>query len=281
MPTSLWFQASKPLSVRRASFPWYDSPWLASYVRAREHVASHHPELLEEFVRSFDVLRTDPAFEVRQVRDILSPEDHARLKALTVAEAGTPREKHEMLRFGRLIVHDAPLCTELQAKLTDRIGELVGEAVEPCYNFLSMYNNLGVCAVHMDAPSAKWTFDYCIEQSSPWPIHLSQVRPWPEEWRHDGNDWDHAIRNDPANRFEPFTLQEGEAIIFGGSSQWHYRDRIAQRTANNFCHLVFFHYIPKGTQHLTYPQRWAEHFGIPALADVIIDPVDADPSVIA
>ena len=123
-----------------------------------------------------------------------------------------------MLSFGRIVVQDAPLCTELQAKLSDRISDFVGEAVEPCYNFLSMYHNLGVCEVHMDAPSAKWTFDYCIEQSSPWPIHLSQVRPWPEEWRHDGDDWDDAIRTDPDHRFEPFTLEEGEAIIFGGTA---------------------------------------------------------------
>ena len=269
------------MSSSSAAFPWYDSPWLASFVRAEAFMRAHHPGRLEEFVRSFDVLRTDPDFKTKHVRDMISPEDHARLKALTVAEAGSPREKHEMLRFGRLIVHDAELCTELQARLTDRISDLVGECVEPCYNFLSLYNNLGVCAVHMDAPSAKWTFDYCIEQSSPWPIHLSQVRPWPEEWRHDGGDWNQAIRTDPANRFEPFTLHEGEAIVFGGSSQWHYRDRIAQRTATNFCHLVFFHYVPAGTQHLTDPGRWAEHFGIPALAEMIVEAKEADPNVIA
>jgi hypothetical protein len=263
------------------AYPWYDSPWLTSYVRAKDYVFAYHPERLDEFVASFDVLRTDPDFEVKQVRDMLSGEDHARLKALIVAEAGPPLERHEVLSFGRLIVHDAELCAELQAKLTDRIGELVGESVEPCYNFLSLYNNLGVCAVHMDAPSTKWTFDYCIEQSAPWPIQLSQVRPWPEEWRHDGADWDAAIRADPDNHFTPFTLQEGEAIVFAGSSQWHYRDRIAQRTATNFCHLVFFHYVPTGTQHLTDPRRWAEHFGIPGLAGVIAEPKKVDPNVIA
>lgn len=269
------------MSISPTTFPWYDSPWLTSFVRAKDFLRASYPERLEAFVRSFDVLRTDPTFEVKHVRDILSAEDHARLKALTVAEAGAQFEKHEMLRFGRLIVHDAELCTELQAKLTDRISELVNEPVEPCYNFLSLYNNLGVCAVHMDAPKAKWTFDYCIEQSAPWPIHLSQVRPWPEEWRHAGGDWNAAIRNDPDNHFQPFTLHEGEAIVFAGSSQWHYRDRIARSTANNFCHLVFFHYVPKGMQHLTEPCRWAEHFGIPGLAEVIVEPREFDPRVIA
>ena len=206
------------MSVRPAAFPWYDSPWLVSYVRARDFVGAHLPHRLEDFVRSFDVLRTDPDFEVKHVRNLISPEDHARLKALTVAEAGAPREKNEMLRFGRLIVHDAELCTELQAKLTDRISELVGEEVEPCYNFLSLYNNLGICAVHMDAPSAKWTFDYCIEQSNPWPIHLSQVQPWPEDGRHDGGDWNQAIRTDPDNKFEAFTLREARRSCSGAAA---------------------------------------------------------------
>jgi hypothetical protein len=80
--------------------------------------------------------------------------------------------------------------------------------------------------MHLDAPSAKWTFDYCIEQSGSWPIHLSQVRPWPETWANDDPDWEATVRNDPDNQFSPIELQEGEAIIFSGSSQWHYRDRI-------------------------------------------------------
>lgn len=262
------------------AYPWYDSPWLTSYVRATEFLRASYPGRVEAFVAAFDVLRTDPDFEVRHLREVFSDEDHARLKALVV-EAAPQFEKNEMLRFGRLIVHNAALCTELQAKLTVRMSDLVGEPVEPCYNFLSLYNNLGVCAVHMDAPSAKWTFDYCIEQSDPWPIHLSQVVPWPEDWRHDGDDWDRAIRDDPANHFEPFTLNEREAIVFGGSSQWHYRDRIQRMKPNNFCHLVFFHYVPTGTLHLTEPKRWAEHFGVPELADVIVHVPERDPNVIA
>jgi hypothetical protein len=44
--------------------------------------------------------------------------------------------------------------------------------------------------------------------------------------------------------------------------------------------LVFFHYVPTGTRHLTDPRRWAEHFGIPGLAGVISEPKKVDPSVI-
>jgi hypothetical protein len=207
-------------------FPWYDSSWLTSYARATRYISQLHPNRLDEFVHAFDVLRTDPNFRTRRIENALSPEDHARLKAFIATESGRSIEKHEVLRFGRTIIHDAELCNELQEKLTEPMSEWVNEPVVPCYNFLSLYNNLGICGMHLDAPSAKWTFDYCIEQSGSWPIHLSQVRPWPETWANDDPDWEATVRNDPDNQFSPIELQEGEAIIFSGSSQWHYRDRI-------------------------------------------------------
>jgi hypothetical protein len=252
------------------SYPWYDSVWLTSYVRAKAFLREHHPARLDEFVHAFDVLRTDPKFEVKQVEGLLRRDEHAQLKALIANLPDRDREKHEALRFGRTVVHDAELCTALQHKLTDRMSELVNEPVEPCYNFLSLYNNLGVCAVHMDAPSAKWTLDYCIEQSAPWPIYLSQVRPWPEAWSSEAEDWQAAIRHDPDNRFTPFELREGHAIVFGGSSQWHYRDRIARHTKQNFCHLLFFHFVPKSAQDLTRVEAWASLFEIPELARVVV-----------
>jgi hypothetical protein len=262
-------------------FPWYDSSWLASYVRAKAYIAEHQPRRLEEFVHAFDVLRTDPGFEIKRIDRIFSSSEHAQLKALIADLPDRDCEKHEVLRFGRGVVHDAPLCTTLQNALVDRMSELVNEPVEPCYNFLSLYNNLGVCAVHMDAPSAKWTLDYCIEQSAPWPIYLSQVRLWPETWScQPGADWEHAIKNDPENRFTHYELSEGEAIVFGGSSQWHYRDRIPRLTKSNFCHLLFFHFVPTGARHLTRVTRWAEYFDIPELAEVVVTPQKYDPSVI-
>jgi hypothetical protein len=263
------------------SFPWYDSIWLTSYVRATAFIRRNHPRRLEEFQRAFDVLRTDPSFEVKQVEGILSASEHAQLKALIADLPANEYEKHEALRFGRGVVHDAPLCAALQNTLVERMSELCGEPVEPCYNFLSLYNNLGVCAVHMDAPSAKWTLDYCIEQSAPWPIYLSQVRPWPEAWScEEGADWEAAIKNDPDNRFTSYELCEGQAIVFGGSSQWHYRDRIPRLGKTNFCHLLFFHFVPKGAQHLSHVKAWAEHFGIPELAQVVVTARKYDASVI-
>ena len=108
--------------------------------------------------------------------------------------------------FGRQVVHDHSELSKIQRTLTETVSSLVGEAVEPCYYFLSLYNNLGVCKVHMDAPLAKWTLDICIEQSAPWPIQFSQWVPWPEQFEQTQDDWRSQIVNDLKLQFQSYAL---------------------------------------------------------------------------
>ena len=68
--------------------------------------------------------------------------------------------------------------------------------------------------------------------------------------------------------------------MFGGSSQWHYRERIPRPHKDNFCHLVFLHFVPAGAGHLTHASKWAEHFGLPELANLIVRQRDVDTTVI-
>lgn len=46
--------------MTRTAFPWYDSPWLATYVRAKAWIARTHPARLAEFEARLAPLRTDP-----------------------------------------------------------------------------------------------------------------------------------------------------------------------------------------------------------------------------
>jgi hypothetical protein len=174
-------------------------------------------------------------------------------------------EQHELLRFGRFVVHDYDYFTQLHQLITPLVSDLVGELVEPIYNFLSLYNNLGVCRVHMDAPYAKYTLDICIDRSDPWPIYFSQVQEWPEHF-HNRSNWEQSIETDPANIFTAHDLSPRQAVIFSGSSQWHYRKRIPQKIDNNFCHLLFFHFTPKGMADKIDPHNWATLFDLPELA---------------
>ncbi|MEP7222666.1 MAG: hypothetical protein ABI673_08375 [Novosphingobium sp.] len=250
---------------------WYDAQWLQAYQRARSIVARAAPDRLEAFVAAFDVLRTDPAFTVRQLPGLIGPDLIESLRAEIRAIPRELLEMHEMRTFGRFIVHDHPAFTALQTAMVDRVSAWAGEAVEPFYNFLSLYTRMGKCDPHLDAPLAKWTLDLCIDQSHVWPIHFSQIVPWPEVG--EGG----VGPSDPALRYTPALLEPGDAVLFSGSSQWHYRDALletAQEAAQKpgapparaFCDLLFFHYIPKGTLQLIDPNQWADLFDMPELA---------------
>lgn len=224
---------------------WYDAYWQASYDRALNFLAKAYPKDAEAFVEALASFPVPHSFEARQLRAFFDAERIAEMRDVISGLPKAELEAHELLPYGRLVLHDHPYFTDLQAQLVERVGEGVGEAVEASYNFLSLYNNLGVCDLHMDAPSAKWTLDVCIDQSDVWPLHLSRVQPWP--FRLDGLsvDWRKSVL--AGERFSSHVLEPGDALLFGGSAQWHYRERIPRRSANNFCHLIFFHFIPVGT----------------------------------
>lgn len=260
-------------------YPWYDSNWLTVYMVAKDFIRQNHPHKLDEFVHAFDVLRTDPEFKIKHLPQLFDESIISDLKTVIQESWQNDTEIHEYGRFGRLVIHDHPLAIDLQKRITPLVSEMVNEEVEPCYNFLSLYSDPGVCAIHMDAPQAKWTVDFCIEQSTAWPIHFSKVVPWPEEWTDRGEQWSETIISDPANQFESQLIGEGDAIIFSGSSQWHYRNPIERKHAKNFCHLLFFHYVPAGIGELLKPASWAGMFGIPELANLENPYADVHPDL--
>jgi hypothetical protein len=247
---------------------WYDSGWLDKYLAAKEVIARMAPSRLQEFVDSFHALRTDPSFCVKDLPGVFSAEMLATIKSIVRSIPMTAMEMHEIKRFGRMVVHNHHPFTEMQRELVDKISDLVGETVEPSYNFLSLYTRMGICEPHLDAPSAKWTLDICIDQSEPWPIHFSQIIPWPEQRVGLGDDWQAAIKTAPNLEFQSKVLTPGNGIVFSGSSQWHYRDALPQVSSNCFCDLLFFHYIPKGAAEIVETQNWARLFNIPELASI-------------
>lgn len=248
---------------------WYDSVWLSKFLAAKEFIKLAYPAKYEEFIEAFEKLRTDPNFKIKELPGLLNQVDLDLIKKTIHEIPMNQIELNEVQTFGRFIVRNHPVFMKMQADLTDKVCEWTGEAVEPCYNFLSLYTRMGVCEPHLDAPKAKWTLDICIEQSDPWPIHFSQIVPWPEQHREHGEDWQQAIKNDPNLKFESKVLEPGNAILFAGSSQWHYRDALPQMSTRGFCHLLFFHYIPKGSGEIVEPDAWARLFNMPELATIV------------
>jgi len=251
--------------------PWYDSSWLSCYLQAKDIIEYHYSNRLTEFEQAFNILRTDSNFKQQKVSNLIPEFDLTSIKQLIKELSSEQLEKHELLNFGRFVVHDHPVFDKLQEELTEELSRLAGESLEPSYNFLALYNNLGYCQPHMDAPNAKWTLDICLEQSQVWPIYFSQIQPWPEDFDSTDRQWQKSILNDSANQFTEYKMKEGDALFFSGSSQWHYRPRIEQRVKKNFCNLLFLHYIPKGTRELVNPNLWANLFSMPELNRISFD----------
>jgi hypothetical protein len=220
--------------------------------------------MLPEFERTLEGLRTRPDFKVKEFPTVFSDTVLADIEQAIRELAATQLELHEVRNFGRFIVHDHPFISELQQSIVGLVSEATGEPVEAGYNFISLYTERGVCPVHMDSPEAKWTLDLCIRQSEPWPIHLSQVVPWPEPSHYSGDDWEELIKHAPDHKFAPYSLEPGNAILFSGSSQWHYRD---PQPGSGHCDLVFFHFVPRGMRATTKPANWPRLFRIPELAE--------------
>jgi hypothetical protein len=248
-------------------YPWYDSVWLGEYARAKATIAAARPERLEAFVDAFEVFRTAPSFRERRLARVFDDRTMAEIRRAVKSLRPTDLELHEARAFGRFVVHDHPLFGALQEQLVPLMSETVGEPVESAYSFLSLYGARGVCPPHLDSPQAKWTLDLCLDQSAPWPIHVSQVCAWPEAAADAAldRDWERRITESSSLRFASHVLAPGEAIVFSGSSQWHYRDPIPRSAGRTFAELLFFHFIPAGTAALLPPDTWPIRFGVPEL----------------
>lgn len=247
---------------------WYDSVWIQIYAAVGAYLSVNEPKKLKLFEELIAPLRTDPNFQDITLKQFLSKDRLQELRTEISNTRQAEMDSSEFFSFGRHRIQDAKLFTDLQVELVEEVSSIVGEEVEPSYNFLSLYHNFGECPLHMDSPEAKWTVDICIEQSIEWPIHFSKVTEWPthlvKEYVSE-QEYD-AIMELP---FCDHVLHEGDAVVFSGSSQWHYRKPIPKVSAENFCHLIFLHYIPVGSRAAIDPKQWAAHLNEPAI-DLIV-----------
>lgn len=242
---------------------WYDSHFLRRLEVAKHYLAAVRPDALDTFIAGFDALKPAAGFRETLIADVF---DAATCQAITAHSRmakinAVDKQPAENAQFGRDVVWDYPFFLELQEQVRPRIEAILGIPLTSSYNFLSRYGAQGRCDLHMDHPDAMYTFDYCIEQDAVWPIYCSRVVEWPTVDVARRFDPD-AIIADPQFDFAEHLLRPNQALLFNGSSQWHYR---RPKEAGGFCHLLFFHYFPAGCEALVEPACWAEHFGISEL----------------
>lgn len=252
---------------------WYDSIWLGKYFAARDILRRDAPDRLAAFEEAMQVFRCPPDFSVKVIRELLVGSQLAEIRDVLRSIPKDRLEIQELEQFGRFIVHGWPAIDTIHRAFVDRVSQWTGEAVEPSYNFLSLYTHRGICEPHLDAPSAKWTLDICIDQSAPWPIHFSRIVDWPQSDLELGEDWRERIKSDQDLHFRSETLLPGDALLFTGPNQWHYRDPYAQAGGKPHCDLLFFHFVPKGTSSLVDPGNWADIFEVPQLGVIGSEPI--------
>ena len=252
---------------RTTPYPWYDSWWLASYFGAQTIIRRLKPEALADFIRALEPLQTNPTFRTTLLDQPFDADTLDAVRKVVKSLRPSDLELHEARAFGRFVVHDHPMFLELQRRAEPIVGDAVGEPVEASYSFLSLYSPRGVCAVHLDAPQAKWTFDLCIDQSAPWPITSATSV---------GGRIRKSSPDTPARKigrrdqelssleFSDVSPRAGQAVVFSGSSQWHYRDPIDPADGSAFCTLLFLHFIPRGTANLLDPHHWATLLASPS-----------------
>jgi hypothetical protein len=128
--------------------------------------------------------------------------------------------------FYRWREHNNPLLQMLHQRpdLIVKASRAFGEPVMPSYAFLAMYSSQGICPVHRDRPQCKYTIGLCVSQDKPWPIYLE---------------------DSSTGIFDEFVLDEGEAVLYSGSDQRHYRKPMIQN-GGTFCDVALFHMVPIG-----------------------------------
>lgn len=125
----------------------------------------------------------------------------------------------EQNRFNRWMWHNLPLLKQLHhdPEFIAKVFKVTGKKLKPSYVFLSMYGPEGVCPYHVDRPQCRITVDLCIDQDAVWPIYVDDVA---------------------------YNLKPGEALVYSGTDQPHYRKPMKDDSQATWCNLAFFHFVP-------------------------------------
>jgi hypothetical protein len=128
-------------------------------------------------------------------------------------------EENETCKFNRWQWHNLPVLVDYhhEPSFIQKVSEMVGEPVKPSYVFLSMYGPHGVCPLHTDRPQCQFTVDLSIESDGIWPIYINDKK---------------------------ISICDGEAVLYSGTNDPHYRKPMREDSPATYCTLAFFHFVP-------------------------------------
>jgi hypothetical protein len=188
--------------------------------------------------------RTTDAVTV--ARQLFDPITHEALKAFI-------RDRVPMMSVGvddkdfvRRYAHNVPYFVNIHRQLTEFASEQFGEPLKPSYSFLSMYDDNGICPLHIDRPQCYRTIDYLIQQdqAEPWPIRIGEAMTDEQRQALDESGAGHPQTEEEiaeriaAETWTEVLLEPNDAVLYSGTHQWHYRPERLRGRAD----LVFFHF---------------------------------------
>lgn len=185
---------------------------------------------------------------VTVARQLFDPITHEALKAFIRDRVPMMSVGVDSEQFVRRYAHNVPYLVNIHRQLTDYASQMFGEPLKPSYVFLSLYDDGGICPLHIDRPQCYRTIDYLIdqEQPEPWPIRIGEMMT--DEQRqtlHDDGgchpETDEQIAERIASEsWNDVLLSPNDAVLYSGTHQWHYRPERLKGTAS----LAFFHFVP-------------------------------------
>jgi hypothetical protein len=179
---------------------------------------------------------------------LFDPATHEAIQAFLDERIPLMPVNEDRERFVRTYAHNVPFFVKIHQQLADLASDLFGEPVKPSYSFLSMYQDNGICPLHIDRPQCRYTIDYLIRQTQPepWPILIGEHMTDGQRAVFENQDALFPIQSDEieariaAEKWSRVELKPNDAVCYSGTHSWHYRPDRLRGTAD----LVFFHFVP-------------------------------------
>ena len=177
-------------------------------------------------------------------REIFPKEIHDQIIAYLDEQIPYLNVEMDTDNFTRRYIHNPAFFVQIHSQLTEYVSDLCKEKLIPSYVFLSMYDENGICPLHVDRPQCYRTLDYLIRQSpkEAWPIYVGKDMTNQElenlEERHPETP-ESIEKIKLETEWDQVDLLPNDGVIYSGTHSWHYRDRLPKGTAD----LVFFHFV--------------------------------------
>jgi hypothetical protein len=182
-------------------------------------------------------------------KQLFQPEIHSEIKAYVKEFTPLLPMAVDDQDFIRKYAHNPPFFVKIHHQLAAFASKQFKKKVKPSYCFLSMYQENGICPLHIDRPQCRYTIDYLIQSThpEPWPIHIGRhltdkhVAELNEKGESHPSDEDSRQKIIDNEKWSTVLLEENDAVLYSGTNSWHYRSDRLRGNAD----LVFFHFVPE------------------------------------